>query len=68
MTSGKIVEDIIAMESNKYDTANEPKEVSSVGLTSGKICNTANTLETIDSEILDYITKGKHSLKFIICS
>ena len=56
------------MESNKYDTANEPKEVSSVGLTSGKICNTANTLETIDSEILDYITKGKHSLKFIICS
>jgi hypothetical protein len=58
LTSGKIVEDIIAMESNKYDTANEPKEVSSVGLTSGKICNTANTLETIDSEILDYITKG----------
>ena len=68
LTSGKIVEDIIAMESNKYDTANEPKEDSPAGLTPGKVCNTANTLETIDSEILDYITKGKHSLKFIIFS
>ena len=68
LTSGKIVEDIIAMESNKYDTANEPKEVSPVGLTPGKVSNTANTFETIDSEILENITKGNHSLKFIICS
>ena len=66
MTSGKIVEDIIAMESNKYDTTNEPKEVISMGLTPEKVCNNAHTLETIDSEILANITKGKHSFKFII--
>ena len=66
LTSGKIVEDIIAMESNKYDTTNEPKEVISMGLTPEKVCNTSHTLETIDSEILTHITKGKHSFKFII--
>ena len=66
LTSGKIVEDIMAMESNKYDTKNEQKEVSSMGLTPGNVCNTLNTLETIDSEILANITKGKHSFKFII--
>ena len=49
LTSGKIVEDIISMESNKYDTTNEQKQVSSMGLTPGKVYNTANTLEIVGS-------------------
>ena len=66
LTSGEIVEDIISMEeSTKYDTTNQQKEVSSMGLTPGIVYNTSNTLETIDSEILRNITKGKHSFKLI---
>ena len=66
LTSGEIVEDIMSMESNKYDTTNKQKEVSSMGLTPQNVYNTANTLETIDTEILTKITKGKHFFKYII--
>ena len=66
MTLGKIVDDIISMESIKYDTTNEQKEVGSMGLTPGIVYNSSNTLETIDSEILRNITKGKTSFKLII--
>ena len=66
LTSGKITDDIISMESNKYDTTNEQKENISMGITPGKVHNTTNTLETIDSEMLANISKGKHSFKFII--
>jgi hypothetical protein len=58
LTSGKITDDIISMESNKYDTTNEQKENISMGITPGKVHNTTNTLETIDSEMLANISKG----------
>ena len=54
------------MESNKYDTTNEQKENSAMGPTPGNELNTTNTLETIDSEMLKNITKGRNSSKFRI--
>ena len=66
LTLGKIVDDIISMESIKYDTTNEQKEISLIGLTPGKVCDTANTFETIDRDILTNITNGKYSFKLII--
>merc|ERR1712154_369812 len=62
LTSAQIVEDVISMESNKYDTANEQKENSALGLTPRNVLNTTNTLETIDSETLKNITKGPYRL------
>ena len=60
------MEDVISMESNRYDTTNEQTENSAMGLIPGNVHNTANTLETIDGEMLKNITKGRNSSKFRI--